>query len=186
MWAVNFTLANLLKVHTLPTENHPSETYFIGTDKAGHFLGEGLKYYQMIHAQGKTLQQALQWGIRSEREEYGLDMNGIFSWGDLVSNYEGLLFWEEVVPRWYHCQNGRWSRTRPFQIEGYLNAGWDEAYNCPEFRTTQMRDSTYENIRELERTRGQTLMCPISSEKCDELREHYGALAPFLLSPLCR
>jgi hypothetical protein len=175
MWAVGVTLAYLMRF----------DSHFIGTDKLGHFFDQGWTYFQMIHSEGKSLQEALAWGIESERGIFGLQMNGIFSWSDLVVNYQGLRFWEDVPHRYYSCSRGVWTQTRPFDFADYVDAGWDEGVNCAEYRSESLRLGVEREIRRLERARGEPLQCPIRPAQCHALRERYGQLGDSVLSPAC-
>ncbi len=176
MWLVGLTLANLL---------HFGD-FFFGTDKIGHFFDEGWTYYEMIHDQGKTLTDALNWGVESERGGYGLAMNGVFSWGDLLVNFQGLRFWKEVATRNFRCHRGHWEPTEPFDLANYVDAGWDEGINCSEFRNLALKRGVEREIRALERARGEPLMCPIIPSACEKLQIKYQSLESYVLSPLCR
>src|SRR5262249_11830856 len=60
----------------------------VGTDKLGHFVGQGRKYYQRwlkSHDEARAAQQS----AYTERAIFGSKTTGVYSNGDLVSNYEG-------------------------------------------------------------------------------------------------
>lgn len=176
LWVVSLTLARLMRF----------DSHYIGTDKMGHFFDQGWTYFQMVHEEGRSVRDALQWGVDSENGDFGLAMNGIFSWGDLLVNYQGLRFWEDVPHRYFECRAGTWSLTRPFDFADYIDAGWDEAVNCAEYRSESLRQGVLEEIRKLERLRGVRLQCPIQPAACGALSDTYRGVAEFVLSPLCR
>jgi hypothetical protein len=77
----------------------------VGTDKIGHFISQGWKYYKR-HRRGLPEEKVLKLGPRNEAGIFGAVWTGVFSNADLVANYEGYLFFqsfhrqaEPVCPR---------------------------------------------------------------------------------------
>jgi hypothetical protein len=75
-----------------------------GTDKIAHLFQQGYSYYRIYRdAQraGKTpegaTQKAVRWGQETEREIFGTIIAGVYSNGDLVSNYAGLRFYQGMT-----------------------------------------------------------------------------------------
>ena len=108
----------------------------IGTDKLGHFLSQGRKFYRRYLKSGSEA-QAAEHSAYTERAIFGQMTTGIYSNADLVSNYEGYRFYrslfdDDVVPgkpailRW---ENGGWVVQREFDFADHVNAYWDEALN---------------------------------------------------------
>jgi hypothetical protein len=108
----------------------------IGTDKIGHFISQGRKYYRRYRKSGSEEQAAGQAAF-TERAIFGRMSNGIYSNADLVANYEGhrfyrSLFEDGIIPgkaailRW---ENGAWIVQRPFDWSDHVNEYWDEALN---------------------------------------------------------
>ena len=108
----------------------------IGTDKIGHFLSQGRKFWQRWHRNGDERHEA-DTAARVEGGIFGSVTTGTFSNADLVSDYEGYrfyrsLFEDGIVPgkpailRW---QDGHWQIQRPFDWNDHVNAYWDEALN---------------------------------------------------------
>jgi hypothetical protein len=108
----------------------------IGTDKIGHFVSQGRKYYRRYRKSGSE-EQAAERAAFTERAIFGRMSNGIYSNADLVANYEGhrffrSLFEDGIVPgktailRW---ENGGWVVQRPFDWADHVNEYWDEALN---------------------------------------------------------
>lgn len=114
-----------------------------GTDKLGHFVSMGHKYfkrYLKLKKEGKTEDQALteiiQYGIATEKGMIGEKVSGVRSYADLEANYQGLLFAKTLC----HDENphvqlidGKWELVRPIDITPYVNPDWDESHNVSTF-----------------------------------------------------
>ena len=112
----------------------------IGTDKLGHFVSQGRKYYRRFlryDSEKKAAEQAAyaEWAV------FGQMSNGNYSNADLVANYEGhrffrSLFEDDIVPgkpailRW---EDDGWVLQRQFDWADYVNEYWDEALNINHF-----------------------------------------------------
>jgi hypothetical protein len=107
-----------------------------GSDKIGHFLSQGRKYYRryrrLLSEEAAAVHSAF-----TERAIFGRITTGSYSNADLVANYEGhrfyrSLFEDDIVPgkpailRW---QDGGWVVQRPFDWADHVNEYWDEALN---------------------------------------------------------
>jgi hypothetical protein len=113
---------------------------FIGSDKIGHFLSQGRKYYRRYLRLGNEA-EAGAWSAYTERAIFGQLTTGSYSNADLVANYEGYLFYRSlfengVIPGkpsillW----NGRgWEIQRSFDWADHVNDYWDEALNINHF-----------------------------------------------------
>jgi hypothetical protein len=108
----------------------------IGSDKIGHFISQGWKFYRRYLKFGSE-DAAAERSILGERAIFGTGSTGSFSNADLVANYEGYrfyrsLFEDDVIPgkpaivRW---QDGGWTVQREFDWADHVNAYWDEALN---------------------------------------------------------
>jgi len=108
----------------------------IGSDKLGHFLSQGRKFYRRYLASGDEA-QAAERSAYTERAIFGQLASGIYSNADLVANYEGYrfyrsLFEDDVIPgkpailAWY---DDHWVVQRKFTWADHVNAYWDEALN---------------------------------------------------------
>jgi hypothetical protein len=112
----------------------------IGSDKLGHFLSQGRKFYHRYLRYGSEELAAKQ-SAYTERAIFGSGTTGSYSNADLVANYEGYrfyrsLFEDGVVPgkpailRW---ENGSWIIQREFDWADHVNEYWDEALNVNDF-----------------------------------------------------
>jgi hypothetical protein len=112
----------------------------IGSDKIGHFISQGRKYYKRYLESGSEA-EAAEHSAFTERAIFGQMSNGIYSNADLVANYEGhrffrSLFEDDVTPgkpsilRW---ESNGWIIQREFDWADHVNEYWDEALNISHF-----------------------------------------------------
>lgn len=108
----------------------------IGTDKLGHFLSQGRKFYHrylQTHSEAKAAQQS----AYTERAIFGMAATGVYSNADLVANYEGYRFYrslfednivghKKAILAW---RDNHWVIQRKFTFADHVNAYWDEALN---------------------------------------------------------
>jgi hypothetical protein len=108
----------------------------VGSDKLGHFLSQGRKFWQRWQRRPDE-QRAARTSARIEAGIFGGLTTGSYSNADLVANYEGYrfyrsLFEDEVVsgkPAILRWQEDGWTVQRPFAWSDHVNAYWDEALN---------------------------------------------------------
>ncbi len=108
----------------------------VGTDKLGHFVSQGWKYYKR-HLRGLTEEQVVTLGRRNERGWFGALFTGIYSNADLVANFEGYRFYRslfeddiiEGLPALVVFDSGKATVQRQFDIRHWVNDYWDEALN---------------------------------------------------------
>jgi hypothetical protein len=112
----------------------------IGSDKLGHFLSQGRKFWRRYQKYPDESQAAEQSAF-TERALFGQMTTGVYSNADLVANFEGYrfyrsLFEDDIVPgkpailRW---QDDHWEIQRKFTWTDHVNAYWDEALNVNHF-----------------------------------------------------
>jgi len=108
----------------------------IGTDKIGHFLSQGRKFYRRwLRMQDES--QAAEQSAFTERALFGQMTTGSYSNADLVANYEGYrfyrsLFEDDIVngkPAILAWKGDYWIMQRPFDWADHINDYWDEALN---------------------------------------------------------
>jgi hypothetical protein len=112
----------------------------IGTDKLGHFISQGRKYYKRFLRHGSEERAAKQ-SVFTERAIFGQLSNGIFSNADLVANYEGHRFYRSLFedgitagkPAILRWENDGWIMQRQFTWADHVNEYWDEALNINHF-----------------------------------------------------
>ncbi len=112
----------------------------VGTDKLGHFLSQGRKFYRRWVKMGDE-SKAAEHSAYTERAIFGQMTTGSYSNADLVANYEGYrfyrsLFEDNVVPgkpailAW---DKDHWIMQRPFDFADHVNDYWDEALNINDY-----------------------------------------------------
>ena len=108
----------------------------VGTDKFGHFLSQGRKFYIRWLKVGDE-SKAAEHSAYTERAIFGQMTTGSYSNADLVANYEGYrfyrsLFEDDVVgnkPSILAWKQDHWIMQRPFDWSDHINDYWDEALN---------------------------------------------------------
>ena len=109
---------------------------YIGTDKLGHFLSQGRKFYSRYQRLG-SIERAAERTARWEALIWGRLLSGIFSNADLVANYEGFLFYKGLFQNgvvgdkvaMFRWEDGRPVRQRTFSWADHVNEFWDETLN---------------------------------------------------------
>jgi hypothetical protein len=113
---------------------------FIGSDKLGHFLSQGRKFW-FRYQRYLNEPQAAEHSAFTERALFGQMTTGVYSNADLVANYEGYrfyrsLFEDDVVagkPAILRWEDDHWVVQRAFTWADHVNAYWDEALNVNHF-----------------------------------------------------
>jgi hypothetical protein len=181
----------------------------VGLDKIGHFFAEGWRYFEHTHDDGDSLEQAMQWGSRQEAGKFGYDTTGIFSFADLVANFNGWRFWNEIrhtrddplkrpVENFFsrpyvvcdlrlldsirHLKPIRtWKLTRAFDLRDYVDGAWDEGNNCNSYADPTIEAKVVARIQAID----PAFRCPLQPAACHRAREKYGEFARVLLHPRC-
>ena len=112
----------------------------IGSDKLGHFLSQGRKFYKR-YLRYLDEAKAAEHSAYTERALFGQMTTGVYSNADLVANYEGFLFYrslfeDDVIPGKIAILAWReegWVIQRPFTFADHVNEYWDEALNINHF-----------------------------------------------------
>jgi hypothetical protein len=112
----------------------------VGSDKLGHFLSQGRKFYRRWVKMGDE-RMAAEHSAYTERAIFGQMTTGSYSNADLVANYEGYrfyrsLFEDNVVagkPAILAWENDHWIMQRPFDWADHVNDYWDEALNINDY-----------------------------------------------------
>jgi hypothetical protein len=106
----------------------------VGSDKLGHFFSQGLKYYRS-HLDGWSESRIAGRGRFNERWLFGQLTTSIYSNADLVSNWEGYLFYRGLFedgivagkPALVRFEKGGARLARAFTWSDHVNDYWDEA-----------------------------------------------------------
>lgn len=108
----------------------------LGSDKLGHFLSQGRKFY-FRYLQYQDEEKVAGYSAYTERALFGQMTTGSYSNADLVANYEGYLFYrslfnDNIIPgkkailAW---KDDHWVIQREFTWADHVNEYWDEALN---------------------------------------------------------
>lgn len=108
----------------------------IGTDKLGHFISQGRKFYRRFRRLGSEDEAALHSAF-TEKAIFGRMTTGNYSNADLVANYEGHRFYRSLFengivegkPAILRWEDGGWVIQRDFDWADHVNEYWDEALN---------------------------------------------------------
>jgi hypothetical protein len=112
----------------------------IGSDKLGHFLSQGRKFYRR-YLKYLDEAKAAEHSAYTERALFGQMTTGVYSNADLVANYEGLLFYRSLFedniipgkPAILAWTGENWVIQRSFTWADHVNEYWDEALNVNHF-----------------------------------------------------
>lgn len=142
----------------------------MGTDKPDHFWYGGYSYYLIARERGE--QAAIAYGTKTELTYYGLMTSSTFSFGDLHANWQGYLFFRDLLREGsvvgldaQRCA----ARTRPFSWAEWTDWRWDEALN-PNVYTPKI--DAYVSA---ELDRRQPSVCADVAPILDQVRQHLPA-----------
>ena len=183
--------------------------HLVGLDKLGHFFAEGWQYFELTQEKDLNIEQAAQWGQQQESGKYGYTTTGIFSFADLVANFNGLRFWNrilgknndpllgfvgnlldnpyvtcdiQIVASIKHMKVVKaWEKNKNFDLSLYIDGTWDEGNNCNNYADPVIEEKVSSRIREV----APQFNCPMSPQVCLEARGKYGTYAKQLLHPYC-
>jgi len=176
--------------------------YYVGSDKFGHFHTEGLDYFKMVYMESKgassnfldlefssidehkNLKKALDWGEMVENTYFGKLTTGVYSYGDLTANFNGMRFWIHLLGDYYDplgasynhapyvsCIEGKWSQVNDFKWEDYIDETFDETINCNDFASTKLAKIHESNIKKLY---GESIECGVHASVKLDLKRKYG------------
>jgi hypothetical protein len=183
--------------------------HLIGLDKMGHFFAEGWQYFELTQYENHTIEQALAWGKEQEAGKFGYSTTGIFSFADLVANFNGWRFWNKVLLKeddplkgvlanffnrpYITCdlqiiasiKNKKivkaWEYNSRFDLSDYVDGTWDEGNNCNSYEDPFIEEKVTLRTKNVD----PDFSCPFIAEYCLESQEKYGYYAKYVLHPYC-
>lgn len=183
--------------------------HVVGLDKLGHFFAEGWRYFEISHEEDGSLPEAMDWGRGKEEGLFGTTTTGIFSYADLVANFNGWRFWNRVlleegdplkgpIERFFDrsyvsCDIQMiesikqlklvraWAINREFDLRDYIDAAWDEGINCNGYADPFIEEKVKGRMTEIDAH----YHCPVDTAACVKAQWRYGVYAPALLHPQC-
>jgi hypothetical protein len=111
----------------------------VGIDKFGHMFGLGRRYYLRYQrgrrrglGEEEALSRVIEWGLRLEKVLVGGLSDGVFSFGDLEANFQGMRLAREMCEGnrpYLERRGGSWALARQVDVRNYVNPGMDESFN---------------------------------------------------------
>ncbi len=183
--------------------------HLVGLDKIGHFFSEGWQYFEMTAFDRQSVDEALAWGKEQESGLFGYTTTGIYSFADLVANFNGMRFWNKVLLKRGDPLKGfiaqlfdrpyascdiqildsikqrkivkAWEYNAHFDFSEYIDGAWDEGNNCNSYADPIIEAKVMARIHNID----PDFACPVSPDACSDAREKYGDLARQVLHPFC-
>jgi len=127
----------------------------LGTDKLGHFISQGYKYYRS-HLAGWSEEKIAGRGRFNERWLFGQLTTSVYSNADLVANWEGYRFFRSLFedgivagkPAIVRETAAGLEIQRSFDWRDHVNDFWDEALN-PSFLSPSLAKFLRRRLHEL-------------------------------------
>jgi hypothetical protein len=183
--------------------------HLVGIDKVGHFFAQGWQYFELTQFEGQNINQALERGRQQEAGKFGYSTTGIFSFADLVSNFNGWRFWNKILVKqddplkgalanffnrpYVSCEiqfmasiknkkiTKAWQFNSQFNLSDYIDGAWDEANNCNSFADPIIEQKVTLRIKNVD----PDFSCPYITKHCVEAKDKYGDYAKYVLHPSC-
>lgn len=165
----------------------------IGADKFEHFFGQGFAYFTTNYLKNHGAIKAIKGGIAREKFFLGGSKigNGIFSYGDLAANFNGMRFWNHILQKhddilgsdhnigpYVQCDNDQWIQVKKIDFADYIDASMDESINCSKFPSL----STVRKFKGEVKALGMT--CPLEPHKLQEMIVKYGPISKWIINPV--
>jgi hypothetical protein len=160
-----------------------------GSDKLEHMFGMGHIYFNNFYHKKRPLHKVLQNGIVREKLFLGGNLltTGIFSYGDLVANFQGMRFWNAVLKNnkdvlgadigpYVECDRGQYVQVGEIDFSVFIDKGLDERVNCSKFATNVGYRKYTRNARRVLALQGKEFSCPSISPQLDILAEKYSMI----------
>lgn len=161
--------------------------HLIGSDKFEHMFGQGFRYFKGHYLQKKTLRSFLGLGILKEKTLLGGNIlaTGVFSFADLVANFEGMRFWNHLLQRREDvlgenlgpviaCENNRWVKLKDIDFRPFISVAVDEGYHCSTLATSRAAHNVRAEVAAL------GLNCPLDQVELEAAQHKYRLKLPGL------
>lgn len=164
----------------------------IGVDKLEHMFGQGFNYFKKNYLNEKGEIAALKKGIFGEKfflggQKFG---NGVFSYGDLSANFNGMRFWNHMLllhedvlgddfnlGPYISCENNKWIKNRDLDLRNYIDSSMNESINCSKFPS----ENTAEKFKDRLRIMG--MSCPVDKARLENMIVKYRHMAKWIINP---
>lgn len=163
----------------------------VGVDKFEHMFGQGFNYFKKNYLKEKGEVAAVKKGIFGEKFLLGGQKigNGVFSYGDLGANFNGMRFWNHMLQRrddvlgadynigpYISCVNDKWVKASDIDFRNYIDSSMDESINCSKYPS----DNTVKKFKRRLKIMGVT--CPMSQQKLDDAHAKYRHMAKWIIN----
>lgn len=163
----------------------------IGTDKFEHFFGQGFGYFSNNFLKNKGITKTVKIGITKEKIILGGNKfgNGVFSYGDLAANFNGMRFWNHIlqlredpigtefnIGPYVICDSNQWVQIKEIDFRDYMDDSMDEAINCSKFPSKKTAEKFLNEVHKL------GLNCPIDIKRLEDLHAKYKSDAKWIIN----
>lgn len=163
----------------------------IGTDKLEHFWGQGFYYFKKNYLNNKGVIKAVKQGITKEKIYLGGNKigNGVFSYGDLGANFNGMRFWNHMlqlrpdvlgekhnIGPYVKCVDKKWVQVKEIDFKYYIDDSMDESINCSKFPSKSTLKKVIKEVKE------RNLSCPMDRNRLDKMLAKYGEMSKWIIN----
>ena len=162
----------------------------IGVDKLEHIFYSGKRYFEKWRSTNRsTIEEILIKGIKKEKylREGEQRNTNIFSYADLTANFNGLLFWNDLLSKkinllgrylgpYIGCENDQYKLIKDIDIANYVDDAQNESINCSNFKGKKSLQKVKKELSLLD------ISCPVNKEIFEDMAEKYGYYAKFILN----
>ena len=164
----------------------------VGVDKLEHMFGQGFSYFKKNYLKEKGELAAVKKGIFFEKYLLGGQKmgNGVFSYGDLSANFNGMRFWNHMLllrddvlgvdfnlGPYITCENNIWVKAKELDLKNYIDDSVNETINCSKFPSENTLNKFKDRL---------TLMgtsCPVDQKRLDAVNLKYRHMAKWIINP---
>lgn len=164
----------------------------IGVDKLEHMFGQGFNYFKRNYLKEKGEVAAVKKGIFGEKFILGGQKigNGVFSYGDLSANFNGMRFWNHMlqlredvlgadfnIGPYITCENDKWVKAKDLDFRNYLDDSMNESINCSKFPSGNTVDKFKDRLRLMGTS------CPVDQKRLDDVIVKYRHMSKWIINP---
>jgi hypothetical protein len=163
----------------------------IGEDKLEHMFGQGFRYFEKNYLDNKGTVAALKKGVLGEKTFLGGNKigNGVFSYGDLSANFNGMRFWNHIlqlrddvlgkehnIGPYVECKDQQWVQVKAIDFKYYIDDSMDEATNCAKFPSKKTAEKFTARLSQM------GMKCPLDPMKVENMKAKYGQMSAWMIN----
>ncbi len=164
---------------------------YVGVDKLEHMWGQGYSYFEQNYLNEKGEIKAVKTGVAKEKIYLGGNKlgNGVFSYGDLSANFNGMRFWNHMLLKnddvlgadmnlgpYIICANDKWVHAADIDFRNYIDDSMNESINCSKFPSQHTADKFEDRLRIMGTS------CPVNVQKRDDMIGKYRQMAKWMVN----